>query len=402
MSAGEPVSRAEAVQVKGHYLLLIVLVAGHAFKHIFNAGFFIILPEIKAGLGLTNAGVGMLSTVRTITGGPMNLPAGFLADRFSERFVTILALSITMVGVFHFALGRVETYWQAIVVIIFAMVAIVTWHPAAIGALSRAYSSQRGFVIALHGSGGNIGGAVGPILVGSLLVVLSWRVVLQGSLVPAIIAGLLIWMLLRSVRVESTPVTAGSYLRSFAGLLRNRKLLLILLITGGYAAAQISVTTFLPVYIREDLGRSSLVLGGYLTLVQVMGIGSQPLMGYLSDRLGRKAVIFPSLLGMGLSFLGLYLVPPGLPFILVLAVMGAFMFSIMVVLLVAASDLVAREVQGTVASLVYGAWAVFAGISPLVAGLIADAVGVRNVFLYASAIAVTTSFFALVTPWQRR
>ena len=402
MPAGESVSRIEAVQVKGHYLLLIVLMAGHALKHVFNAAFLVVLPELKAGLGLTNAGVGTLSMVRTLGGGLAVLPAGFLADRFSGRFVTFLALGITLMGVFHFALGRVESYWQALVVSIFTMAAMITWHPSAIGALSRAFSSRRGFAIALHGSGGSIGDAVGPILFGALLVVLTWRVVLQGTLAPAVIAGLLIWVLLRSTRVESTPVTAGSYLHSFAGLLLNGKLLLVFLITGGYAAAQNSVITFLPVYIREDLGRSSLVLGSYLTMAQVMGIGSQPLMGYLSDRVGRGAVLFPSLLGMGLCFLGLYLVPPGLPFILVLAAMGAIVFSILAQLLVAASDVVATEVQGTSVSLVFGAWAVFAGISPLVAGLIADAVGVRQVFLFASAIAVATSFFALVTPWQRR
>ncbi len=52
---------------------------------------------------------------------------------------------------------------------------------------------------------------------------------------------------------------------------------------------------------------------------------------------------------------------------------------------------------GTSDALVYGARAVFAGVSPLVAGLIADAVGVRQVCLLASAIAVATSLFALVT-----
>ncbi len=110
----------------------------------------------------------------------------------------------------------------------------------------------------------------------------------------------------------------------------------------------------------------------------------------------------PSLLGLGLSFLALYLVPSGWPFILTLAAMGAFAFTTMALMLTAGGDVVPRELQSTTVSLVFGVWIIFAAISPFIAGVIADAVGIRHVFLYASTIAVFTSLFALATPWQRQ
>ena len=143
MPVSETISRAEGAQVKEHYmLLLMVLMVGHALKHVFNAAFLIVLPELKVGLGLTNTGVGTLSTVRTLGGGITVFPAGFLADRFSRRYVTILAITITLMGISHFALGRVESYAQALVVVIFTMAAMITWHPSAIGVLSRVFSSR--------------------------------------------------------------------------------------------------------------------------------------------------------------------------------------------------------------------------------------------------------------------
>ena len=402
MSTHETDTTAEAMRTKGNLVrMLSVLSAGHAIKHLFNMGFFVLLPEIKTGLGLTNAGVGTLATFRNVAGGVTNLPAGFLADRYSGRFVSILVVTIVMIGVFHFALGHVGAFWQAIAAATMATVFITAWHPAAIGALSRVFGARRGFAIALHGTGGSIGEAVSPILVGSLLVVMSWRGVLQVSLAPALLMAILIWLLLRSTTVVSRPVTAREYFSSFGGLFRNGKLLLVLLITGGYGASQSAVLTFLPVYIREDLGHSTIVLGLYLSLTQVFGIGSQPVMGYLSDRLGRQAVIVPSILGMGLTFLGLYLVPSGVPFILMLALMGVFIFSLMAMLLAAASDLVSEELQGTSVSLIYGTFFLFAGISPIVAGLIADAIGMRPVFLYSASIALATSLFAFIARWQR-
>ncbi|MBF8267482.1 MAG: hypothetical protein HW388_990 [Dehalococcoidia bacterium] len=71
--------------------LLMVVVAGHGLKHMFNAAFFILLPQIKAGLGLSNTQVGTLSAFRGIAGGLANVPAGFVGDRFAKRRAEILS-----------------------------------------------------------------------------------------------------------------------------------------------------------------------------------------------------------------------------------------------------------------------------------------------------------------------
>ena len=52
------------VSQPGRVLLGSVLVLGHAVKHVFNSGMFIILPELQIHMGLSNAAVGTLSTIR--------------------------------------------------------------------------------------------------------------------------------------------------------------------------------------------------------------------------------------------------------------------------------------------------------------------------------------------------
>ena len=39
-----------------------LMVGGHAVKHIYNSGFFLILPEIARALSLSNTSVGFLNT----------------------------------------------------------------------------------------------------------------------------------------------------------------------------------------------------------------------------------------------------------------------------------------------------------------------------------------------------
>jgi MFS family permease len=383
-------------------ILLVVAVGGHGVKHLFNAAFFVLIPEIKVTLGLTNIQVGTLSTVRNIAGGLSNLPAGFVADRFSHARAYTLAAAVIFTGVCAMGLGLVTSYTAAMIASALMVIAITFWHPAAIASLAQHFADRRGFAIGLHGTGGSIGEALGPIIVGSLLVITVWQVILQVSVVPALLIGAIIWLLLN--RIPTTKATAygvGTYLKSMGRLLRNRRLLMVFLFSGGFGGGQSVVLTFLPIYLREDLGFSSVSLGLYLSLVQVAGIGSQPVLGHLSDRLGRKAVLAPGLAILGLSFVGLSLAPAGWPFILVVLVTGVFLFPLMAILLAAASDLVERDVQATTVSMVFGSAVVVSGLSPAVAGLLADAYGVPATFLWAAAILLVTAIIAATGRWQK-
>ncbi len=392
---------AAAITPRQRLTLLLVTVAGHALKHLFNSAFFVLLPEIKAGLALSNVQVGTLSTFRNIAGGMANLPAGFVGDRFSRQRATVLSLSIIGIGAFYLLLGLATSYWAAVVAAALMIVSLSFWHPTAISSLSRQYASRRGFAIALHGTGGSVGEALGPVVAGGLLGFLAWRTVMQGSAMPAFVVGVGIWLVLRTVPAEAQGImSVRDYLRSIAQLLKKRRLLLILLFAGGFGGGQSVVMTFLPIYLREDLGVSSAALGVYLALAQIAGIGSQPIMGHLSDRFGRKAVLVPSLTVLGLSILSLYLLPEGWPFAVAILIMGAFLFSLMSILLASASDLVAGNVQATSVSLVFGSAVVVSALAPYVGGLLADSFQVKATFLWAAGIVLTTAFLASVTRWQ--
>ena len=163
-----------------------VMTLGHGVKHMFNSGFFIVLPELKSALGLSNSAVGTLSTFRGMGNGLGNFPAGYLADRYSDHWRAILGVSILAVGVFHFLLGSVSAYWLLVLMAALSSVAISFWHPPAITALSQKFAHRRGFALSVHGTGGSVGEALGPITAGVLLGFFIWRTVLQVSIIPAI------------------------------------------------------------------------------------------------------------------------------------------------------------------------------------------------------------------------
>lgn len=380
------------------FTLLVLVVLGHAIKHIFASSFFVLLPELKVGLGLANVGVGTISTARNVVGALANIPAGFIADWLAGYRAVIIGGTLVFLGLFHFMLGSSSGFWMAVLASTLIGATITFYHPAAISSLSRRFIERRGFAIALHGTGGQIGEAVGPALVGLLLLVLTWRELLQVSLIPALLCGGLIWWFLRAIPVEAERAPGiKTYMRSVLSLIANRRLLMILIISGGFGAAQSSIMTFLPIFIREDMGLSSLKVGLYIALTNVAGIGTQPLMGYLSDKIGRGAVLAPGFLFLGIGVFSLSVLPAGVPFTIGVFVMGAFCFPMMSILIASAMDVVGQDVQGATVSLVYGFGIVFSGVSPTVAGYIADTYGVESVFLYASVLALATAAISIAS-----
>jgi FSR family fosmidomycin resistance protein-like MFS transporter len=393
-SRGDPADLAQAVPMTGEraaphgWLLMAVLVTGHAVKHLFNAGFFVLLPEIRTGLGLSNAAVGTLSTARTIAGSMANLPAGFVADRYSREWAAILALAMAVIGLFQFVMGSVSSYGALLLASTVVGGAVSFWHPPAIAALSQRFAQRRGLAIALHGTGGNVGEASGPLIVGALLLLVSWQTVLKVSLLPALATGLLVIVLVRHMQGQTSgTLSLGSYLDSVRRLLKSPALLVILGITGLYSMVQVAVLTFLPIYIQIDLGYPPFQMTAFIAAAQVAGIASQPLLGFLSDRFGRRAVLAPSLLCLGTGVLATGLVPAGWPLAVTVTAMGAFQFPLMALFLASAIDVVGAEVQATTVSLVFGISTLFGSFAPALAGALADVYGLRTVFVVAAGVA---------------
>lgn len=381
--------------------LLITAVTGHGIKHLMNAAFAVLLPELKTGLGLTNTQVGVLSTSRFLTGGLANFPAGYIADRFTKLRAIVLGISIAGIGVTYALAGLTMSFWLVTLWTSLMVLFISLWHPAAIGSLSRQFTANRGFAIALHGTGGSIGEALGPIVAGFLLGFFAWQVIFQGAIVPGLILGFIIWFVLRRVPADiSQAASFAEYLVALRRLLRNRRLLLVLFFTGGFAGAQATMYTFLPVYLREDIGLTSGALGFHLFLLHVTGIGSQPVMGYLSDRWGRKAVMVPAMAILGIAYVLFGVVPEGLPLIATILVASLFFYPMMAIFLASASDLAPSDVQSTTVSLVFGVATLFGSLAPLIGGRIADEQDLPTTFIFCAVLVLFAATVALVTRWE--
>lgn len=379
-----------APEVKqGRNKLAVTVVTGHGIKHIYNSALqAIILPEIGVSMGLTGVQFGLLSTAGRITSGVTTMGAGYLGDRFANRSGLMLGISLGILGISYFMLGWANSYGVLFAIMLLVGIGPSLYHPPAIASLSRKFPDKRGFAISLHGTGGSAGNLVGPVLTGALLsgtliAAIVWRDVMKFSVVPALFFALMIYLMMRNIPTDDSGTRSfGDYFSGLFGLLRKKAMLALVLTTALRSMGQSAVITFLPLYLRSDLGYNPFIVGLFMSGAQVAGIGAQPVMGFLSDRFGRKAVLIPAMVALGLLYIALRFADPGYQLILTVLAIGAFLYSLHSIFIAAAIDVSQGESQSTVVSLIYGA-GFFGTFSPFVAGLIADAWTIRDAFIYA-------------------
>ncbi|MEE9569278.1 MAG: MFS transporter [Candidatus Binatia bacterium] len=361
--------------------LLSVITAGHSIIHWFQQLFPVILPSIKAGLGLNDVQIGALATARQLTAGVLNLPTGMVADSLVRHRAFIMASSLAFMGVAYFLLGVAPGFFWALPAAALVGLGTAVWHPAAVASLSNRFPERRATALAVHGMGATVSDTITPIVVGALLMSFHWRNFLEFQIGPALAVALLIWWaLLGYFEDASTRAPRSQQFREIGELARNPAFIGVAVATGLMMMGRQVILTFLPIYLVEHLGYSYFLLGLYITLLHVMGTVSQPVLGFLSDRFGRKAVLLPSFLTLGVLYLLLAVVHPGIQLGLVILAIGVFFYTLLNVTNAAVLDMAGSRIHASSYGLTLFVTQFFVVPTPLVAGLVVNTYGIVTVF----------------------
>jgi FSR family fosmidomycin resistance protein-like MFS transporter len=374
---------------RGRFATTIVL--GHAVKHALTSGLAsVIIPEINLSMGLSGTQVGTLGSVQQFTGWFATIGSRYLGDRFTKMTGAMLGVSLFFTASALFVLGLAPSYPILVLGMLFMGLGPSMFHPPAIGALSRRFPDRRSFAISLHGTGGSLGEVTGPLFAAGMIAVLFYKDALFVSCGIGLVTAFTMWRLLRNndalVANTAEPIPLRTYLGSFFKFLQNPPLRMIFLVTAFRAVGQASTSIFLPIYLREDLGYSSALVGLYIALGQLAGIGSQPVMGFLSDRIGHKSVILPAMLMYTLILATIPFADGKVQVAIVILALGIFVFSMQSILTSAAIELTGESVSSSATSLIYAA-SFLGSLAPTIAGIITDAYGLKYAFYFGATFA---------------
>jgi MFS family permease len=380
--------------------------AGHGMTHAYSAAFYLLLPFMARDLGLTYTQVGLIISIRQLMSTVVNLPAGMIVDTLGRRSL-FMSLALAWAAVPYFLIGVASSYPVILVAVAVVGIGNFLWHPAAITALSEMYPTRRGYGLALHELGANLGDTLTPLAAGFLLAAFNWRRVLLIIVAGGLLLTLVIMrMMARAHRQHSAPRQGGvvltDYVKGLQVLLRNSRLLVLAMVSGVRAMTQLGLSTFLPLYLLNELHVPAALMGLYLAVVQGSGMIATPIAGTLSDRVGPKRVATAGMFTTSIVILGFAVLHLGAAFVAALALLGFFVYSMRPAIFRWAIGVVPREYEGTAVGILFTTQALLPAAMPLVGGYLGDRYGLLSIFYVIAGTVLVANLALLFVPDVQR
>lgn len=254
-----------------------------------------VLPLFAEALKATPSEIGWIVMASTIPGVLVSYPAGVLADRLGSQRLLIASLVVFATAPLLYLL--VTHPWQLMAVRFYHGFATAIFGTVAAAAIARRYVTDRAARLSTYSSVTIVGRSVAPFLGGALISLASFEAVYIACAISGVIA-FAAGLLLRDGKpptAAAPPRTLPRFWPSLVTVLKDRCIMRVSLVEAVQYGVFGAVEAFLALY-ASSLGIPAWQIGVILGVQLVSIVFAKPIMGRLSDRVGRTAVIVPGLL----------------------------------------------------------------------------------------------------------
>lgn len=359
-----------------------------SFSHLLNDTIQALLPSIypmlKDNYRLSFSQLGLITFTFQVTASLLQPVVGYLTDRRSMPFSLPVGMGLTLTGLVMLAYAG--DFAHILFAAGFVGAGSAIFHPEASRIAFMAAGHRRGLAQSLFQVGGNAGSAIGPLLAALIIVPHGQRAVLGFSLL-ALVGVVVLWRIGRwhranPLRLPRKRAASGHGAPGDARALPRGRVIgavcvLIALVFSKYVYLA-SLTSYYTFYLIDRF-HVSVQSAQYHLFILLAAVAVGTIVGGpVGDRVGRKRVIWVSILGV--APFSLWLPHAGLGLTAVLSVIiGLILASAFSAILVYAQELMPGKI-GMVAGLFFGLAFGIAGVGSAVLGNVADHRGINYVF----------------------
>lgn len=359
------------------YKVLGAISAAHFLNDLLQSLIVALYPLFKSNYDLSFSQIGLLSFTYQITASLLQPLVGFYTDQRPRPYSLVVGMGATLSGLL--LLAEASSFPLLLLGAAVVGVGSSIFHPESSRVARMASGGRHGLAQSLFQVGGNGGTALGPLLAALIIIPhgqgsLAWFAVLA-LLAMAVLLKVGHWYRLQQRRLAGRSQPPGPALsrRRIAVTLG----VLLLLITSKYFYLA-SLTNYYSFYLMEHFGLGMQAAQYHLFLFLFAVAAGTVLGGPIGDRIGRKQVIWFSILGV--APFTLLLPHVGLTATTALSfVIGFVLASAFSAILVYAQELIPGKV-GTIAGLFFGFAFGIAGVGAAVLGQLADSHGIESVY----------------------
>jgi FSR family fosmidomycin resistance protein-like MFS transporter len=334
-------------------------------------------PLFKTGFSLNFAQIGLITLAFQFTASLLQPLVGAYTDRHPKPFSLALGMGCTLIGLLSLSLA--STFPMLLLAAAMVGSGSAVFHPEASRVARMASGGRHGLAQSIFQVGGNAGAAFGPLLAAWVVLPHGQRSIALFSLIALlamiVLAGVGVWYRHQHRKPKTAPAPTGP------GLPRGRVIatlgvLLALMFSKFFYL--VSISSYLIFYLMQHYHLATQAAQYHLFYFLFAVAAGTLLGGPIGDRIGRKQVIWMSILGIAPFTLALPYVGLGASAVLTM-IIGFMLASAFPAMVVYAQELVPGKV-GTVSGLFFGLAFGLAGIGAAVLGEVADHWGIVTVY----------------------
>ncbi len=379
MSRSAAVPLSPSPPPKAAYGVLGAISASHMVNDMMQSLILAMYPILKGDFHLSFGQIGLITLTYQLTASLLQPLIGLYTDRRPQPYSLPFGMASTLCGLI--LLAYAPTYAMLLLAAAFVGLGSAIFHPESSRIARLASGGRHGLAQSIFQVGGNTGSALGPLLAAAVIVPFGQRSVAWFGLV-ALVAIILLLQVSRWYATHHVAIGAAQ-MRSTPPALHSRGVvlfaigvLLVLIFSKYFYIAGIS--TFYTFYLIEKFGLSVQSSQVYLFIFLFASAIGTIAGGPIGDRIGRKPVIWASILGVAPFAL---LLPHANLFwtTAITIVIGLVLSSAFSAILVYAQELMPGKV-GMVSGLFFGFAFGMGGIGAAVLGLLADRTSIEFVY----------------------
>jgi MFS transporter, FSR family, fosmidomycin resistance protein len=353
-----------------------------SFSHLLNDTIQSLIPSIypivKNSFHLNFSQIGIITLVFQSTASLFQPLVGLYTDRKPKPYSLAAGMLFTLTGLI--LLSQAKNYAMLLVSVAVIGTGSSVFHPEASKVAYMASGGRRGLAQSIFQVGGNMGGALGPILAAIIIVPFGQTSILWFSIL-ALLAIFVLFNIGRwythhmNMRKKVIAITEGHGL-STTRVAWSVVILLILIFSKYFYT--VSITSYFTFYLMHKFNVSVQASQVHLFLFLFAVASGTLLGGPVGDRIGRKYVIWFSILGV--APFTLLLPYANLFWTSVLSFMiGVILASAFSAILVYAQELIPGKI-GMISGLFFGFAFGMGGLGSALLGMLADKTSIEYVY----------------------
>lgn len=370
---------ASVVKQKPVYSILVAISLAHFLNDLLQAVIPAIYPKIEQKFGLTFAQIGMITLCYQLAASLLQPVVGGYTDKNPQPFSQVIGMFFTIAGII--TLAYAPSYGWILMAVVLVGIGSSVFHPESSRVAYLASGGRRSFAQSVFQIGGNSGTALAPLLVAWMVLPNDQSYIIY-FVAFALLAQLFLGFIGRwyqktlreNIKKEKKPIVLPD-LSSFR--IATAVMILLILIFSKYFYVA-SITSYFQFYTMDRFGLNPVQAQVYLFYFLIAVAIGTLLGGIFGDWVGRKFVIWFSVLGAAPFTLLLPYV--GLEWTAVLIIIiGLIMSSAFPAILVYAQELLPKKI-GMVSGLFYGFAFGMGGLGSAVLGWWADLTSIDYIY----------------------